>query len=235
MKPIYQQQSYAEELFEAVVSGVVSIPTTLGLGVRRTYEDVAGSSRVKAENSAERDRMGSLLLRAVKFASSDSGPLTRMLKTILTEYYHLLPDDVLRDMATKAAKSGAPAAAGLGVAHQGSRMATQAALTVAISKLLAMSIGRKTAIRRMTSFGVGAAVNGLMLQGMFEEASQAAKRLRRYHPTIHSKLRAQGLEMAFFLVEKAMAPVLASIRDFNTSRGNFNRQTKQLQSKFLCR
>ena len=106
--------AYAEELFDAVVAGIVSIPPGLTMGIQRTYEDLAGSESERAENAGERVRLVSAVTQAARYGMSESGPVSKMVKHIITEYYDLLPDSLLTDLAEKAAVSS-----GVPIARQG--------------------------------------------------------------------------------------------------------------------
>ena len=62
--------------------GVVSIPIDLAYGVRRTFEDFGGSGRQQEANMAENKREANIIENAIKFANTDAGPITKILKVI---------------------------------------------------------------------------------------------------------------------------------------------------------
>lgn len=93
---------YAKEIALAVFDGVVSIPIDLAYGVRRTFEDFGGSgSATRVANMAENKRVANIIENAIKFANTDAGPITKILKVILKEFYRDLPDSVIEKAAKK--------------------------------------------------------------------------------------------------------------------------------------
>lgn len=93
---------YISELGKAAIEGIISIPMDLAYGVRRTYEDIAGEKAVQAENRAERERGMRAIKMAINFGSSEAGPISKMVKIILTEFYDLLSDSAVEAIAKKA-------------------------------------------------------------------------------------------------------------------------------------
>lgn len=117
---------YAKEIALAVFDGVVSIPIDLAYGVRRTFEDFGGSgSATRVANMAENKRVANIIENAIKFANTNAGPITKILKVILEEFYRDLPDSVIEKAAKKA---------GVGATYMTSRVSTQAALVNLIAK-----------------------------------------------------------------------------------------------------
>ncbi len=205
---------YIKELASAVIDGVVSIPSDLAYGVRRTYEDIAGSNTVKAQNKAERQRIWHAINQAFDFGLSEAGPISKMVRIILTDFYDLLPDSAIETIAKKA---------GLGTSYMTGRVSIQVALTTLIVRKLAKEIVLKAAAKRVAKFGVGAAASALLLQGFMEKASEASKRLQRTYPKIHNSLKQNDLDMAFILVEESMQPILKAVKIYNENTEEFNR------------
>ena len=205
---------YIKELASAVIDGVVSIPTDLAYGVRRTYEDIADSNTVKAQNKAERQRIWRAINQAFDFGLSEAGPISKMVRIILTDFYDLLPDSAIETIAKKA---------GLGTSYMTGRVSIQVALTTLIVRKLAKEIVLKAAAKRVAKFGVGAAASALLLQGFMEKASEASKRLQRTYPKIHNSLKQNDLDMAFILVEESMQPILKAVKIYNENTEEFNR------------
>lgn len=205
---------YIKELGEAVVDGIISIPSDIGHGAKRTYEDVAGSRTVRAENKAERERTWRVIKKAIDFGSSEAGPISKIVRIILTEFYDLLPDSAIESIAKKA---------GLGTSFMGGRVATQVALTTLIAKKISTKIALKAAAQRAVKFGVGVAASALLIQGLIEKASEASKRLQRSHPKIHTMLKQNDLDMAFVLVEDSMQPILKAIEVHGKNAEEFKR------------
>lgn len=193
---------YIAELGKAVVEGVLSIPSDLAHGTRRTFEDVAGQKAVRLENQAERERIWRVIKRAIDLGSSESGPINRIVKIILTEFYDLLPDSAIESIAKKA---------GVGASFMAGRATTQVALVTLIANKIAKEIALRATIKRLVKFGLGAAASALLIQGFIEKASEASKRLLQNHPKIHSLLKQNDLDMAFLLVEDSMRPILAAV------------------------
>lgn len=205
---------YIKELGKAVIDGIISIPADLAYGARRTYEDIAGSAIVKEQNRAERQRIMYALKMGFDFGSSEAGPISKIVKIIITDFYDLLPDSTVEAIAKKA---------GLGTSYMSGRVATQIALTTLVVRKLAKEIVLKSTAKRITKFGIGAAVSALLLQGLIEKASGASKQLQRTHPKIHYSLKEKNLDMAFILVEDAMKPILDAIKMSGKNKEEFNR------------
>jgi len=93
---------YAKEIALAVFDGVISIPMDLAYGVRRTFEDFGGSGNgTRLNNVAENKRVAIIIDNAIKFANTDAGPITKVLKIILEEFYRDIPDAVIEKVAKK--------------------------------------------------------------------------------------------------------------------------------------
>ncbi len=87
---------YSKEIALAVFDGIISIPVDLAYGVRRTFEDFGGSGNTaKLNNVAENKRVTIIIDNAIRFANTDAGPITKILKIILEEFYQDIPDDIL--------------------------------------------------------------------------------------------------------------------------------------------
>lgn len=216
---------YVKEIALAVFDGVVSIPIDLANGVRRTFEDFGGSGNTtRLNNAAENRRVAIIIKNAIKFANTDIGPLTKILKIILEEFYQDIPDNVIKKAATKA---------GIGATYMASRVATQAALVNIIAKKLTVQITAKVIARRLAKMGIGFALGALIIQGMIEKSSGSAKRLQLTHPKIYHKLRAQNIDMAYFLVEDSMSKTMDAIRIKSSNPDNFNKILREIENEIL--
>lgn len=216
---------YTKEIALAVIEGVVSIPTDLALGLRRTFEDFGGSGRiVRLENAAERQRASLAIKNAIDFAKSNSGPIGKIVTIILNELYGFVPDDTLEKIAKKA---------GLGASFLGTRVATQIALVDVISKMITQQVAVLFLAKRTTKIGVGVVFSLILVQGLFERASEAGKRLQVSHPKIYIELKGQNLDMAYFIVEGAMIPVMEAIRAHNTNKKQFKKLLKDIENDYL--
>ncbi len=202
IKDIGGIRMYINDLAKAAVDGVISIPMDLAYGARRTFEDIAGGKAVRAENHAERERAVNSIRMAIAYGSSQAGPISKMVKIILTEFYDLLPDSTIEEIAKKA---------GVGASFMTSRMSTQVALTTLVSQKIAREIAVKAIASRALKFGVGVAASALLIQGLLERASEASKRLQQEHPKIYSIFRSHNLDMAYILIEDSVAPILKAI------------------------
>ncbi len=204
---------YINDLAKAAVEGVISIPMDLAYGARRTYEDIAGGIAVQAENHAERERAIHAIRMAIDYGSSNAGPISKMLKIVLTEFYDLLPDSTIEKIAKKA---------GVGASFMVSRVSTQVALTTLVSQKLAREITIKVVARRALKFGIGVAASALLIQGLIERASEASKQLQRTHPKIYSLFRSNNLDMAYILIEDSISPILKAIKIHGENISDFN-------------
>ena len=216
---------YAKEIALAVFDGVVSIPIDLAYGVRRTFEDFGGSgSATRVANMAENKRVANIIENAIKFANTDAGPITKILKVILEEFYRDLPDSVIEKAAKKA---------GVGATYMTSRVSTQAALVNLIAKKLTAQITAKVIARRLAKMGVGFAMGALIIQCMIEKASESAKRLRLKHPLIYNKLRAQNVDMAYFLVEDSVIHIMDAIAKKSGNPEAFKKLFEEMENEIL--
>lgn len=203
---------YLLELGKAAIEGVISIPVDLAYGARRSYEDIVGSSRVKQENRAERDRAFQVIKMAINLGSDESGPIAKMVKLVLTEFYDLLSDSAIESIAKKA---------GIGASFMGGRVSTQLALTTLLSQKLTKEIAVRVTVKRVIKFGVGVAASVLLLQGFIEKASEASKRLHTLSPKLYTKFREKNLDMAYILIEDSMSPILEAIRVHGKNKAEF--------------
>lgn len=216
---------YAKEIALAVFDGVVSIPTDLAYGARRTFEDLGGrGSVVRKNNVAENKRVATIIDNAIKFANTDAGPITKVLKIILEEFYQDLPDSVIEKAAKKA---------GIGATYMTSRIATQAVLVNLIAKILTAKISANVIAKRLAKIGVGFALGGLIIQGMIEKASESANRLRSTHPKIYMKLKGQNIDMAYFLVEDSMSKTMDALRMKYINSDKFNKLLREIEDEAL--
>lgn len=115
-----------------------------------------------------------------------------------------------------------------------SRVATQAALVNLIAKKLTAQITAKVIARRLAKMGVGFALGALIIQGMIEKASESAKRLSIRHPKIYHKLRAQNIDMAYFLVEDSMSRTMEAIKIKSGNPDKFNRMLREIENEVLA-
>lgn len=203
---------YIAELGKAAIQGVISIPTDITYGAKRTFEDVVGSHQVRNENRAERERGMRAIKMAIDFGSSESGPIKEMVKLVLTEFYDLLPDSAIDFIAKKA---------GVGASFMVGRISTQLTLTTLISQQIAKKIATKAITQRAFKFGVGAAASVLLIQGFIEKASEASKRLRSTNPGLYKKFRERNLDMAYIIIEDSMSPFLEAINTHNKNKAKF--------------
>jgi len=217
---------YLKEIALAVFDGIVSIPVDLAYGVRRTYEDFGGSGNAaRHNNAAENKRVATIIENAIKFANSDTGPVTKILKIILKEFYQDIPDELIEKAAKKA---------GIGATYMGSRVATQAALVNLIAKKLTAQITAKVIAKRLAKLSVGFALGALIIQGLIEKASESANRLRLTHPKIYQKLKNQNLDMAYFLVEDSMSKTMAAIKMKSGNPDKFNKMLQEIENEILA-
>ncbi len=216
---------YAKEIALAVFDGIISIPIDLAYGARRTFEDFGGSGNAsRLNNVAENKRVMIIIENAIKFANTDAGPITKILKIILEEFYQSIPDEVVEKIAKKT---------GIGTTYMTSRVATQVALVNLIAKKLTIQITTKVIARRLAKMGVGFALGALIIQGMIEKASNSAKRLMLAHPKIYQKLRAQNIDMAYFLVEDSMSKTMEAIRIKSGDPQKFNKLLREIENEVM--
>lgn len=217
---------YAREIALAVFDGVVSIPVDLAFGARRTFEDFGGSGRAtRINNAAENRRVAIIIENAIKFANTDAGPITKVMKILLEEFYRDLPDTIIEKAAKKA---------GIVTTYMTSRITTQAALVNLIAKALTAQITTKVIARRLAKMGVGFVLGALIIQGMIEKASESAKRLGVTHPAIYQKLKSQNLDMAYFLVEDSMSKTMDALRIKSESPDKFNKILQEIENEIMA-
>jgi len=153
------------------------------------------------------------------------GPITKVLKIILEEFYRDIPDDLIEKVAKKL---------GIGATYMTSRVVTQAALVNLIAKKLTAQITTKIIARRLAKMGVGFALGALIIQGMIEKASESAKKLSFTHPKIYHKLRVQNIDMAYFLVEDSMSETMEAIRTKSGNPEKFNRILQEIENEIMA-
>lgn len=214
---------YWTDLGAAIIEGIISIPVDLAQGAKRSYEDIAGSPSIRAENRGERERAFRSIKMAIYMGASDSGPIEKMIKIILTKFYDKLPDSMIQTIAEKA---------GLGVSFMGSRVATQAAITTAVARKITQEVVILGAAKRFVKFGVGVAGSALLIQGLIENASNASKRLQISHPEIYKLFRENDLDMAYFLIEDSMTPIMSALSNYEESPQSFQEAVKRVIDEY---
>lgn len=123
--------------------------------------------------------------------------------------------------------------AGINTAFLGTRITTQVALVNAISKILTEQIAITFIAKRFAKLGVGLALTALLIQGLLERASESAKKLFSSHPKIYIELKGQNLDMAYFIVEDAMAPIMEAIRVYNIDETKFKQLLKDIENDYV--
>ncbi|WP_417506347.1 hypothetical protein [Marinomonas gallaica] len=207
------------DLGAAVIGGIISIPVDLANGAKRTYEDIAGSPKIRAENKSERERGLRAIKMAISMGSDENSPVQRMVRIILTEFYDKLPDSSIQSIAEKA---------GLGTAFMGSRIATQATVTNLIASKITQEVVVLAASKRLVKFGVGFAGSALLIQGLIENASNSAKRLKASNPDIYETFKTNNLDMAYFIVEDSLEPVMEALSYYTSNRDKFEQEINRI-------
>jgi len=167
LKPLEKYTMYSKEIALSVFDGVISIPTDLAYGVRKTFEDLGGNGKATRLNNASENKRASIIIEnAIKFANTDAGPITKVLKIILEEFYQDIPDNIIEKAAKKI---------GISATYMTSRVAMQVALVNLIAKILTTQIATKVTARRLAKMGVGFMLGALIIQGIIEKASESQK------------------------------------------------------------
>ena len=177
----------------AVVDGVMSIPADLYYGGRRTLEDFGAG--VQKENSAERDR----IVKLVAEIFENRKKIERLVTIVISDFMDKIPDNLKDKMVESFFEKGV---------KFGSRKSTQFIFVSFVSTRLTQKILTHSVARRVAKFGVGIAVSAVLIQGMIERSSNATQRLEKINPNVHRKLKAENLDVVYFLFEDALAPFL---------------------------
>lgn len=186
------------DIVKAAVEGVVQIPVDLYYAGRRAVEDSGAlGEEAQRNNRAEYDRVGDLILAAVR----DRRALTQMIEIIVTDFADQLPQEAQDRLQDKLALAGVKFAA-----KQGGKQV----LAAGIAEFIAAQVVTKFVTKRVVKVGVGLAISGALLYGMVERASNASLRLKRINPRLHQKLVVRKLDMIYFMVEEPMAPFVSA-------------------------
>lgn len=202
-----------------IAEGILSMPRDLYYGSRRTVETMGFMGReVQRENAAEYERIARLIGAVVQ---GDTSALNRLIETVLGDFFDKVPLEAREQMLA--------AAAGQGLNHAGRSGATLALVQIVtrgiVNRIVTGFIARE--LSRMT---VGAAVSVILMQGMVERASNASQRLRREHPAMYQKLRAQNLDMLYFLAEEPLKPYMDALKIADTNPAEFQRLLGEIQT-----
>lgn len=186
------------ELGGAVVEGIVSIPTDLYYGTRRTGEDLGVFGReVQKENQEELQRIGKL----IRSAMEDRNVIQRTVMLILDDFFEHLPEPVRATILEKASDAGAKIAA---------RTGTQLGLSRVIGEILAKRIAERIMVQRLVKIGTSLVLSAIVLQGLIERSSNASKRLKNANRRLYDTLRKHNVEPLYFTLEEVLAPVVSA-------------------------
>lgn len=186
------------ELGEAVFDGIVSIPTDLYYGTRRTAEDLGVFGRgVQMENREELQRIGNL----IRSAMEDRNVIRRAVMLVLNDFFEHLPEPVRDKILEKSTDAGVMIPA---------RMGTQFALARVVGELLAKRITERIVVQRLVKIGTSLVLSAIVVQGLIERSSNAAKRLKKANRRLYDTLRKHELEPLYFMFEEVLAPVVSA-------------------------
>lgn len=186
------------EIGEAIVKGVLEIPVDLYYGGRRTMEDVGlFGAEVRQQNAEERDRVGALIAQAVRNRQT----LQRLIEVIVFDFLDKLPESTQSKLNDSLSLSGVKFT---------SKKAAQFTLSAYLGKKLTEKIVTRVVAKRLAKFGVGLAISAVLIQGMIERASNASQRLAKINPGLFAKLKAENLDMIYFLAEEELAPFVTT-------------------------
>lgn len=186
------------ELGTAMAEGVLTIPTDLYYGLRRTAEDVGVFGKdVQQQNRDELERVGKL----IRSTFENRNVIYRMVRLILDDFFENLPESVKEKILEKSLDSSVKLV---------SRKGTQFALSNIVAAALAEKITAKILVQRLVKFGVGAAVSAVLIQGILERSSNACGRLKQANARLFHTLQKQNLDPLYFLVEETLAPIISA-------------------------
>lgn len=217
---------------------IVSVGEDIALGVQRSAQGLGASGSARqSQIGSENERTAKILYKALTTApSAATHPLTLTVTHIMTKYYDVLPDEMLRALAKKAGVVAATTAANMAVRKQ-----TKAYLIKKVVPKIASKIASSAAYRALakrlgvsagaSASGVGTLVGLLMAQGLIQRASISSRRLAIVAPDLHRTLKRDGLDMLFFLVEKPMEKQMKAIAAARANGAAFKKAAEEAAQK----
>lgn len=221
----------AIDITNALGKGIYSVGEDIVLGLDRTREGLGmGHDGRMAEIGFENAAMVSLIKNIVKYGIIDrNNPIYKSIVSILETYYSYFPDQVIDILAKEA---GIATGYVVGRTVIGVRLATIVATRIATA--IAASAAYKQFAKRLGvsaaagSSGVGIPITMVMLQGVLQRSSNAAKRLKMKCPRLYSKLERNGdLELIYFLIEKPLNNHIEAIANAERNNVEFQNSVKR--------
>lgn len=208
------------ELGEAVADGIISIPTDLYYGTRRTAEDFGiFGQEIQKENREELQSIGKLIGDALK----NRNIIQRAVMLILDDFFEHLPTDVKEKILQSSTN--------LGVKIVG-RTGTQLALSRVVGEVLAKKVTDRIFAQQIIKVGSSLVLSAIVIQGLIERSSNASKRLKKANPRLFDTLKKQNLEPLYFLFEETLAPIVSSAVYERLDYRKYNLIMEDLKSRF---
>ena len=86
--------------------------------------------------------------------------------------------------------------------------------------------------KRAVKLGVGLVVSAVLIQGLLERASNASQRLKAANPKVYDRLKKQGLDMIYFMVEETLSPLIEFTKIKSENPREFQRLIDEMEEAF---
>ena len=221
---------YLLSLDTALWKGTGSVFQSLSLGIVETKKalGVSGISAAGEVWGAHKNLL-IFIAKAAKLIVEERNPLFDLAEIILTNYYQILPDCVLKALALKA---GYEAAFITGRTFVGKKIVTH--LAKEITKQIVIAIVETEVYKKLASEIVisavaaadviGTVITLVILESLVKESQDAAQRLQKQLPNVYNELQSRGLIGGYFIVEKVLHPYVNAIDQHNKSPVEFNQE-----------
>ncbi len=212
-------ESYYIKASEALWHGAEGFGRNLWFGIDRTAKDLnlLGGKKGKIARF-ETKRFVIDIAACAKMALHKENPIFHLILIVVEEYYKLFPEIALKAIAKKA---------GIIAAYAAGKYMICRTLALKITKAIIIKYLQNEALKAVLTKIAGCALSVLMIQGVIEEASRAANRLRIKQPVLYTKLKKHNLEMMYFLVEKPLSKYTTTIAYAMKHPAQFNTAIKK--------
>lgn len=175
----------------AVVKGVVSLPTDFYLGLERTFQDLNlsdGGYRIQRRNFNDDRR----LILAIRSLIRDRNTIVQVAKIIINNVLSHLPEPALKKIHDA-------------LITIATTVSSRTALQVSVSTYLGTKVLNgmmTTLVTRLAMRGLtGIMLGGIVTQGVIARACEASRRLSLENPQLWQELYIHNYDMLYFLFE----------------------------------
>lgn len=183
------------QLTEAFIAGIKSLPNDVYLGLKRTAQDLnfsVSNKQIRQQHYNEDYRFFMAITNLIRNRQT----LSQMASLIVDDLLNKLPEPMIKKIHGELVAGGV---------HFISRSVTQIAITTLISSNILRNMGLGIFSGLMVRTTVGFTFGGIATQGCIARSSAASRRLQQENMTLWLKLRYHNYDMLYFLFEEPVS------------------------------